>query len=171
MPSAVIVLAMHGMPPADFPRHEAAELFQLHAQLAHVDGPAPERLERRYAVLDAKMRTWPRTLENDPFAAGSDELAAAVREAAGVDVVVGYNEFCAPSLAEALDIAASRASRVIVVTPMMTRGGEHSERDIPAAVKAARARHPAVVFTYVWPFDLAAVAQFLADQISDRTTA
>jgi sirohydrochlorin ferrochelatase len=49
---------------------------------------------------------------------------------------------------------------------MMTRGGEHSEKDIPAAVQRARQRHPGVEMTYVWPFDLSQVARFLADQIT-----
>jgi sirohydrochlorin ferrochelatase len=47
----------------------------------------------------------------------------------------------------------------------MTRGGEHSEVDIPAAIERARARHPGVAFVYVWPFETAAVARFLAAQV------
>ena len=55
---------------------------------------------------------------------------------------------------------------MVVVTPMMTRGGEHSEVDIPAAVDEAGKRHPETRYVYVWPFDTAAVAGFLANQIS-----
>jgi sirohydrochlorin cobaltochelatase len=48
---------------------------------------------------------------------------------------------------------------------MMTRGGEHAERDIPAAIDRAQNRHPAVAFQYIWPFDAAQIARFLASQI------
>ncbi len=166
----VIVLAMHGMPPRDFPPQEAAEFFALHTSLAH---PGPDRAAVRQwaAAIETKMRCWPRTPENDPFHAGSYELAAHLRRATGTDVIVGFNEFCAPSLDEAFDqAAATGARRVVVITPMMTGGGEHSERDIPQAIGRARERHPGVRFIYVWPFDAAEVARFLADQIAVLAT-
>jgi len=50
---------------------------------------------------------------------------------------------------------------VLVMTPMMTRGGEHSEVDIPAAVQRAREAHPGLEVTYAWPFDPEEVAAFL----------
>jgi len=52
----MIVLAMHGAPPNDFPQHEMAELFGLHARLEHMAGPERAALERRHAELDVKMR-------------------------------------------------------------------------------------------------------------------
>ncbi len=64
--------------------------------------------------------------------------------------------------------AESGAEEVIVITPMMTRGGQHAEKDIPAAVACAQERHPSVSFVYVWPFDVAQVAEFLAGQIRRR---
>ena len=48
----------------------------------------------------------------------------------------------------------------------MTRGGEHSESDIPAAVQRAQSRHPGLPIVYAWPFDTGAVARFLAAQIA-----
>jgi sirohydrochlorin cobaltochelatase len=124
-------------------------------------------LEARHEDLDIKMRNWPRTPQNDPFFAASMALAQNLAEAAGTPVLVGFNEFCAPTLDEALDEAAtSGTERVVVVTPIMTRGGEHSERDIPAAIARARARHAGVTFDYVWPFDATEVARFLAGRIA-----
>jgi sirohydrochlorin cobaltochelatase len=112
------------------------------------------------------MRTWPRTAENDPFHAASQELAAQLSQETGCDVIVGYNEFCAPSLDEALDQAAARgAERIIVVTPMMTPGGEHAEEDIPATIRRAEERHPGVTFVYAWPIEVEDVAEFLAAQL------
>jgi sirohydrochlorin cobaltochelatase len=163
---SVIMLAMHGAPPKDFPERETAELFGLHARLEHAAGPERAGLERRYAELDAKMRAWPRTAQNDPFYVGARDVADHLGRATGCEVVVGFNEFCAPSLDEALDHAVAKAAdRVIVITPMMTRGGEHSEVDIPAAIRRAQERHPGLSIRYVWPFEASDVAAFLAAQI------
>ena len=162
----VIVLAMHGAPPNDFPQRELGELFGLHARLDHTHGPERAMLERRYAELDAKMRAWPRTVQNDPFYVGSQELAGELARMTACPVIVGFNEFCAPSLDEAFDRAVEQgADRIIVVTPMVTRGGEHSEVDIPTAVRRAQERHPQTPFLYAWPFEASEVAQFLAAQI------
>ena len=163
----IIVLAMHGAPPKDFPGRETAELFGLHARLEHASALEREALERRHHELEAKMRAWPRTVENDPFHAGSRELAARLNEVVDREVILGFNEFCAPSLDEALDQAAARGpARVLVITPMMTRGGEHSEVDIPAAIRRAKLRHPDVMMVYAWPFEMGDVARFLGAQIT-----
>ena len=161
----VIVLAMHGAPPSDFPKPELAEFMRLHAQLDHGDRTPPYELVRgRHEELDRRVRRWPRTEANDPFYAGSMKLAAELEQATRLKVFAGFNEFCAPSLDEAFDEGVrSGAAKVIVVTPMMTRGGEHAERDIPAAIERARRRHPAIEFVYAWPFPPADTAQFLAD--------
>ena len=164
---AVIVLVMHGAPPNDFPERDLAELFGLQARLKHATEVEHAALERRELALNAKMRSWPRTFHNDPFYFGSQELATHLSNATGFEVIVGFNEFCAPSLEDALDQATRRgAEKVIVVTPMMTCGGEHSEVDIPAAVEIAQARHPEIPILYVWPFKVSEVADFLAAQIT-----
>ena len=165
--TTMIVLAMHGMPPTDFPKPETAELFGLHARLQHAGERERAALEPRYALLDAKMRTWPRTAQNDPFHAGSQELAAHLSRASGLEVFVGFNEFCAPGLDDVFaQVKARGADHVVVVTPMMTRGGEHSEIDIPNAIRRAQAQYPATVFDYVWPFPADQVAKFLSAQIA-----
>jgi sirohydrochlorin cobaltochelatase len=162
--SSHIVLAMHGSPPRDFPRREMAEYFGLRSRLGHAAGDDPSK--PRYEELERKMRDWPRTPENDPYFTASQEMAAQLSRATGNPVTVGFNEFCAPTLDAALDRAAGDgADTVIVVTPMMTRGGEHSETEIPEEVEQARKRHPGTRFVYVWPFESADVAGFLAAQI------
>jgi len=158
----IIVLAMHGAPPSDFPERETGELFGLHARLEHAQGPERAALERRQAELDAKMRAWPRTPQNDPFFVGSQELGEHLKRATGCEVILGFNEFCAPTLDGAFDQAARMADQIVVITPMMTRGGEHSEADIPAAIRRAQGRHLDIPIRYVWPFDMSEVAQFLA---------
>ena len=161
----VIVLAMHGEPPNDFPRDEFASFFALHARL-HYAGAADDDLHHRYAVLDAKMRGWARTAENDPFYVASQQMAKQLRETTGLEVVVGFNQFCGPTVEQAIEKAVARkAENIVVITPMMTPGGIHAEIQIPAAVKQAQERHSGVSIRYAWPFDLSEVAEFLAKRI------
>jgi len=169
----VVVLVMHGVPPSDFPRDEAGEYFRLHGEFgdehhAPQSGRDPRSgARRRYAELDEKMRLWPRTPENDPYHSGSLRLAQELRRATGLDVIVAFNEFCGPSVDEALALAASNgAGKVVAITPMMTSGGGHSEVDIPNAVERARREHPQVEFAYAWPFNEEEIAGFLAAQVS-----
>lgn len=160
-----LVLAMHGTPPNDFPKKEMAELFDLRAKLKHSEGEG-ESLRARYAELEAKMRAWPRTSANDPFYVGSRELAAQLKRESGQEVIVGFNDFCGPTIDQALEQAITTGSgKIIVITPMMTKGGEHSKVDIPAAIERARKRHPDVPIHYAWPFDTLEIARFLAAQI------
>jgi len=164
---AVIVLAMHGAPPNDFPGPEMTEFFHLHSKLGHAVGPEKGSLSRRYMELEAKMRKWPRTARNDPFFAGSQELAVQLRRESGRKVILGFNEFCAPSLDEALDQAAGQgAEKIVVVTPMLTRGGGHAETDIRGAIERARKRHPKEDFIYAWPFPASEIGRFLTAQLS-----
>ena len=157
---------MHGSPPRDFPREDMLEYFQLQAR-EHQHPPAGGH-SSRFRELEARMRGFPRNETNDPFWKGSRELAAALERACGLPVLTGFNEFCAPSLDEVFDQATAKgAQKIIIVTPMMTRGGEHAERDIPAAIDRARRRHPGLTFLYAWPFQTKDVAGFLAKKIRE----
>ncbi len=166
----VIVLATHGALPSDFPRQELEELFSLRAQIRRALPEDRPLLEQHLRELDRRVRTWPRTPANDPFYTASQEIATRLRGLTGKEVIVAFNEFCAPSLEEGLDIAVQRgAQHIVVLTPMLTRGGEHAEKEIPAAIEQARERHPDVTFTYAWPFSDEAIAAFLAAQIARFT--
>ena len=48
--SSIVILAMHGAPPNDFPAREMAEFFALHGRLEHAAGPERELLERRHVA-------------------------------------------------------------------------------------------------------------------------
>lgn len=161
-----VVLAMHGVPPRDFPRAETMELFSLHPKFEHVSGPEREALQLRHDELEEKMRRWPRTAENDPYFYASFEIAKKMEDILGDRVFVGFNEFCAPTIEEAIgEAAAGSPDKIIVLTTMMTRGGEHSERDIPHAIRRSQKNHPGLEIIYAWPFDVSDVAVFLAGHI------
>jgi len=166
----VIVVAMHGVPPADFPRPELDEFIALHTRFeraARVDRQDCER----YEELETRLRYWPRTEDTDPYHAAALGLVQALSGAADCEVFLGFDEFCAPALDEALDrAAAAEADSVLVVTPTMTQGSKYSERDIPAAISRARERHPGRRIVYAWPFPLAEVAAFLAGQARQYLT-
>ena len=163
----VIVLAMHGIPPKGFPEMEIAEMFRLHMQLEHMPIDDNNSILRRYYELDSKVRNWPRTPENDPYWIASNDLAKLLEEKTNSPVVVGFNEFCSPSIEEAIDMAAKKQpERIVVVTPMMTRGGEHSEVDIPKAISMAREKYTTINIVYAWPFDSNEIASLLMKQIN-----
>jgi len=163
----VIVLVMHGSIPSDFPKAELGEYFDMPRRMREADTGDREALTARHAALEAKLRSWPRTAETDPYWRGSHELAMGLAARAGVEVLVAFNEFCQPTIGEAIDAAcAAGAPRVVVTTAMLTRGGEHAEKEIPEEVDAARKRHPGVEIVYAWPFRTNDIARFLADEVS-----
>lgn len=176
----MIVLAMHGVPPSDFPPQELAEYFRLHAAVeathhndnghhahnGHARPPLASEELQRYRELDRRVRNWPRNEANDPFHAGSLALAKALGKKSHHPVLVGFNEFCSPTLEDAFQKAVEAgAQRVVIITPMMTSGGAHAETEIPEAIQAAREAHPQVEFVYAWPFGRSEVACFLAAQV------
>jgi sirohydrochlorin cobaltochelatase len=126
-------------------------------------------MTERERELDHRVRHWPRTPDNDPYRAGLEQIAQALApKLGGTELVVAYNEFCAPSIDEAIDaLVAEGARHIKLVTTMVTPGGSHAAEEIPAILEAARARHPAVSLHYAWPFDLDRVADLLADAVTE----
>ena len=150
----------HGGLPKDCP----AQLVSRFKRLKSECGGRPSRGLKE---AEAAIRAWPRTLKNDPYKPGLEAVAAALRRKLSRHLVLAaYGEFCAPSLEEAAEQALERGARQItVVSTMYTRGGFHSETEIPRAIDALRRRHPNTSFRYAWPYELASVAAMLAGQI------
>lgn len=179
-----VVLIGHGSPALDCPPQLIGELMSIewradHGSHGHHDlegraaaRPGEEALRRRAGELDAAIRNWPRRADNDPYKRGLEQLADALRPLLPTDrFAVGYNEFCRPSIAEAIaQVIAAGATRVLVIPTMLTPGGVHSEVDIPRALEEVRRAHPAVAIEYVWPFDLNAVAALLASHLTPLLT-
>lgn len=161
-----VVLVGHGGVPTDCPPALVGEFKRLEA--ASKGRPTPELLE-----ADRKLRAWPRTEKTDPYKAGLEAVAAALAKAMPDHLVLAaYNEFCAPTVEEAFAEALARGARSItLVSTMFTRGGVHSEREIPALAAKLQREHPDVTVRNVWPFELSAVAAMLAGEVGRVETA
>ncbi len=158
-----VILVGHGGLPKDCPQELVARFKRLEAGRRKKGlPPSAEEIE-----ADRAIRTWPRTQETDPYQAGLESLADHLRLYMNdTKLAVAYNEFCAPSLAEAAeDLIASGVNRIIVVTTMLTPGGSHSEVEIPEEVESLHLRFPDVQIRYAWPFDLNKVAVMLWSHI------
>lgn len=165
-PTRIVVLVGHGAPPVGYPREAVARLKALEQQRRRIGGAVSDE-ERQ---LDARIRSFPRTAGNDPYRAGLEALVAALARALpDARVVPAFNEFCAPSLEDAvLGAIAAGARRIDVVPSMLTPGGVHSEEEIPETLAALSNAHPEVEIVYRWPFDLDRVARILAEQLVDQ---
>lgn len=160
MMNRAVVVVGHGAPPSDAPPEWVPQLKRLEsARRKRGGGP----VDREEVDLDARLRAWPRTLENDPYHAGVERLATAVRAALpDLHVVVAYNEFCGPTLEEAVRELARKGVREVCVVPtMLTRGGVHSEIEIPEAIANVARDLDGITIRYAWPFDEAEVAALL----------
>lgn len=158
-----VVLVGHGGIPKDCPQDLVTRLKRLEAQrrTAKVP-PSPEEI-----ALEAKIRRWPRTTESDPYWSGLEILANTLRPQFSNDLfAIAYNEFCAPTLEEAVEELISQgATKIVITTTMFTPGGSHSEVEIPETLDRIRTKHPTIELRYAWPFDLQRIADTLAEQI------
>ena len=157
-----VVLIGHGAPATDCPPQLVGELMSLEWRHHHAQGA-----DRRAAELDAQIREWPRHAGNDPYKAGLERVADALRPLLpSALVAIGYNEFCRPAIPDAIEqVIRQGATRVIVISSMLTPGGVHAEQDIPRALEAIRRAHPTTAIQYVWPFDIQQVAALLAQHV------
>jgi sirohydrochlorin cobaltochelatase len=159
-----VVLIGHGAPATDCPPQLIGELMSLEWRGGHAHTTS---LHGRAKELDTTIRDWPRRVDNDPYKQGLERLADALRPLLPTGLfAVGYNEFCRPTIAEAIgSVIRQGAARVLVMPTMLTPGGVHSELDIPQALEEIRTAHPGVAIEYLWPFDLGEVARLLAGQV------
>ncbi|MBI3609135.1 MAG: CbiX/SirB N-terminal domain-containing protein [Nitrospirae bacterium] len=159
-----VILVGHGAAAKDCPRELVMKLKALEAQRHRAGGePSPEEME-----LDARIRRWPRTPLNDPYKTGLESLADHLRVGLnGTALAVAYNEFCIPSLEEAVEgMIAGGIEAIAVIPSMMTPGGVHSEVEIPGIIAKLRFRYSDVTIQYVWPFDMNRVARLLTEHLN-----
>jgi sirohydrochlorin cobaltochelatase len=159
-----ILLVGHGGIPKGYPQDLITKLKRLEAQRRATGSPmTPEELE-----LDTKVRTWPRTPETDPYQAGLEALGAQMKPMLnGALFALAYNEFCGPTLEEAIeDLIKQGAQSITVVSTMFTPGGSHSEYEIPEELEELRKQHPGVTLNYAWPYNLTEVSKMLMEHIA-----
>ena len=137
--------------------------MRVHKTRIKAGGPITER----EVELDSIIRNWERTPENDPYKSGLESLASHMKPMLKDYLVkTAYNEFCYPAIEDAVDeLAKENISKIIIVTTMITRGGSHSEIEIPEELKALRQKHSNIDIQYAWPFDIDAFALFLTTHI------
>ncbi len=159
-----VVLIGHGGVPKDLPKGWVAELKRLEAE-RRASGGDPTQSE---LTADDRIRNWPRTPENDPYRRGLESLARHLEPLLeGQRLVVAYNEFCTPSIEQAVSGLMDEGFRqVALVTTMVTPGGSHADGEIPEEVATLQARFPEMELQYAWPFDLAKVAELIKYQVS-----
>ena len=162
-----VVLIGHGAPATDCPPQLVGELMSLEWR-SNSAGHDYQQVQGRAAQLDTTIRGWPRHAANDPYKVGLERVAEALRPLLPSDLLaIGYNEFCRPSIAEAIeDVIRQGATTVLVLPSMLTPGGVHAEVDIPRELAVIRQAHPGVRIEYLWPFDLQEVAALLAAHVS-----
>ncbi len=158
-----VILVGHGGLPKDCPR----EIIQQFKQLERERKTSGKPVTAQERDLEKRIREWPRTPENDPYKAGLEQLAGRLEPLLeGASLLLAYNEFCAPTVEDAVANLAKRGVTHITVVPtMLTPGGSHSEIEIPEILDDLRARHPSLEIRYAWPTDLDLMARMLANHL------
>ena len=113
-----VVLVGHGGIPKDYPGDLVTKLKRLEAQRRAAGVP----MSHEEYELDQKIRQWPRTPDTDPYQAGLELLAASLQPLLhGARFSTAYNEFCTPTLSEAIEQQiADGANDITVISTMFT---------------------------------------------------
>jgi sirohydrochlorin cobaltochelatase len=158
-----VILVGHGGLPRDIPSEIVEKFMRVHKTRIKSGNPiSTEEIE-----LDRTIRKWQRSPENDPYKTGLENLASYMQaQLPDCLLKTAYNEFCHPAIEDAVDeLVQESVSQIILVTTMITRGGSHSESEIPAEVQALSLKYPDVDIQYAWPFNIEAFSLFLSDHI------
>jgi len=158
-----VILVGHGGLPKDIPSEIVEKFMRVHkTRMKSGNSISAEEIE-----LDGIIRKWQRSPENDPYKTGLENLASHIQAILpDYRLITAYNEFCYPAIEDAVnELVKEKVSQIILVTTMITRGGSHSESEIPAEVQALNLKYPEVDIQYAWPFNIEAFALFLGEHI------
>ena len=158
-----VILIGHGGLPSDIPSEIVEKFMRLHKSRVKAGGDA----SAQEIELDNTIRRWSRTPESDPYKSGLENLASHMKIfLEGLILRTAYNEFCYPTIGEAVEeLVEEGASKIILVTTMITRGGSHSEREIPEELEVLRTKYKNIDIKYAWPFNMDTFALFLSDHV------
>jgi sirohydrochlorin cobaltochelatase len=158
-----VILVGHGGLPSDIPNEVVEKFMRLHKTRVKAGGEATDA----EIGLDNTIRRWERTPESDPYKSGLELLASHMKPLLnGFTLKTAYNEFCYPTIEEAVEeLATENFSKIVLVTTMITRGGSHSEREIPEELEVLRKKFKNIDINYAWPFDMDTFALFLATHV------
>ena len=158
-----LILVGHGGLPSDIPSEMVEKFMRIHkGRIKSGSSITDQELE-----LDGTIRRWNRTEETDPYKFGLDSLASRMKLFLPEHIIqTAYNEFCFPTIEQAVgDLVEKEVSNISVVTTMITRGGSHSEIEIPEEIKALQLKNKETVIQYAWPFDINSFALFLSTHV------
>jgi sirohydrochlorin cobaltochelatase len=160
-----VILVGHGGLPSDIPSEEVEKFMRVHKGRVKSGGPITEHEKE----LDSKIRKWERTPENDPYKTGLESLASHMEPMLEDHMVkTAYNEFCYPGIEDAVaELAKENVKKIIIVTTMITRGGSHSENEIPEELNELNIRYPEIDIQYAWPYDMDIFAGFITTHIKE----
>jgi len=160
-----VILVGHGGLPKDIPQKVVEGFMKIHKQRIRTGG----EITAQERELESTIRNWQRTPESDPYKTGLETLASHMKPLLdGYILRTAYNEFCHPSIEGAVDeLAKENICKIIIVTTMITRGGSHSEIEIPEELRALSTKYPGIDFQYAWPFGMDLFAKFLAGHIKN----
>ena len=158
-----IILVGHGGLPSDIPGEIVEKFMRLHKARVKTGGEATSQ----EVELDNTIRRWRRTPETDPYQSGLVALASRMGKFLKNFIVkTAYNEFCYPTIKESVrELVEGNVSKIILVTTMITRGGSHSEQEIPEELEALRKKFKDIDIQYAWPFDMDTFALFLSTHV------
>lgn len=160
----VTVLAVHGTPAIDLPAQEMMKFMML-KYMGGTSGKDTAQRTKRLHEQDEKIRNWPRT-DEDAYWTGTKKLREVLEKMTDSKVMVGYNEFCGPSIEEVFKQAVKeKAKKVLVVSPMWEPDNPHGGYDVPQAVRRAKRKYPEVEFVYAWPYSYDKIVSILYDQL------
>jgi sirohydrochlorin cobaltochelatase len=158
-----VILVGHGGLPRDIPSEIVEKFMRIHKTRIKAGGP----ITQQEVELDTTIRNWQRTSENDPYKSGLESLASHMEPMLkGYVLTTAYNEFCYPAIEDAVDeLEKENVSKIIIVTTMITRGGSHSENEIPEELVSLSSKYKDIDIQYAWPFSMDAFALFLTTHI------
>ena len=165
---SAVILVGHGGIPSDLPSGIVEKFMRLHKTRVKAGGEASDQ----EIELDNTIRRWARTPDSDPYKSGLENLATHMEKFLNDFIVkTAYNEFCYPTIEEAIgELAVDKVTRIILVTTMITRGGSHSEKEIPEELEVLREKFKDIDIQYAWPFDMDSFALFLSDHLKTFDT-